>query len=165
MAYPKMLPRELLLLFVVTLVPSMPPSALGADDAVDTRPIPQSLLLEFLADDSTFTLIDARSPEEFDESHITGAVNVPVESVDQLLSRLPEDRSELIVVYCRTGKRAARLQSELNKRGYTDVRVLRSKQIVWFDDLAVFDCATSASDEFTDNETASLTVGLPEDSK
>lgn len=149
----------LLLLSVVTL-------SLGrAAFADDTKTIPQSLLLGFLADNSTFALIDARSPEEFNEAHISGAVNVPVGSVDDFTASLPDDHDQLIVVYCKTGKRAALLQSELEERGYTDVRVLRSNQIVWFDELAVFNCAAPSSQESNGNETAKLIDGLPEVTK
>jgi len=104
--------------------------------------VARELLLAYLVDNNTFTLIDARSAEEFDAAHIAGAVNVPAGSAREHASRLPEDHGAKIIVYCRSGKRAAALQSELDAMGYSDVRVLRAEQVTWFDGMAVFNCAT-----------------------
>jgi rhodanese-related sulfurtransferase len=157
---------QLPLLVVGALALSLAPLAIADGDAAgEAEPVPQSLLLEYLADDSRFTLVDARSPGEFNESHITGAVNVPVDSVDELINSLPEDPDEMIVVYCKTGKRARQLQSKLEDRGFTDVRVLQSDQIVWFDGMAVFNCATPPSRESAGNATARLVDGLSKESK
>jgi rhodanese-related sulfurtransferase len=103
-------------------------------------PVPQSLLLEYLADPSTFTLIDARSPEEYAESHIDGAINVPHDRLEEFAGGLPTARDGTVVVYCRTGKRAGRLQAQLAERGYSDVRVLEASQISSSDGLMVFNC-------------------------
>lgn len=108
-------------------------------------PVPQSLLLRFLADQSTFTLIDARSPEEYAESHIDGAINVPHDRLDEYGEALPAALDGTVVVYCRTGRRAGRLQAQLAERGYTDVRVLGPDQIFSGDGLMVFDCAANPS--------------------
>lgn len=108
-------------------------------------PVPQSLLLEFLADNSTFTLVDARTPAEFATSHINGAINLPHDSYDDELSLLPSELSAPIVIYCKTGKRAGELKKKLTERGYTNVRLLLPEQIFWFDSMAVFNCGTPAA--------------------
>lgn len=107
--------------------------------------VPQSLLLDYLADKSAFTLIDARSPGEYAESHIDGARNVPHDDLEQHLDALPAALDETIVVYCRTGKRAARLKAQLTERGYSDVRVLQPDQIFSSGDLMVFNCGVPES--------------------
>lgn len=123
--------------------------------------VPQSLLLRYLADNSAFTLIDARSPDEFASSHIAGAINIPYDAVDDGIDRLLPDSHAPIVIYCRTGKRAARLGMQLEERGYTNVRILRSDQIFWADGLAAFNCATPA----TQNAARVSTITLPEGSR
>lgn len=117
-------------------------------------PVPQALLLDFLADRSTFTLIDARSPEEYAEAHIDGARNVPHDQLDSHLDALPAAPGATIVVYCRTGKRAGRLKAQLAERGYTDVRVLQPEQIFSSGDLMVFNCGVSDSNSPAAIETA-----------
>lgn len=65
-------------------------------------------------------LLDVRTPEEFAEKHLPGAINIPL---DQLESRLvdvgPMDKP--VVVYCRTGRRSGQAAELLQKVGYTDV--------------------------------------------
>jgi len=127
--------------------------------APDTPTVSQSLLLEILADNPTFTLVDARSAEEFAASHIAGAINVPHDAADDRLPLLPSDLHEVIIIYCKTDKRAAALQTKLEERGYTDVRVLQSQQIFWFDGVAVFNCGVPASEESADDFISLLNEG------
>lgn len=61
-------------------------------------------------------LVDVRTPEEYATKHIEGAVNVPVDTVEAQ-DMGPKDKP--IVVYCGTGKRAARAAETLRKNGYT----------------------------------------------
>lgn len=104
--------------------------------------VDKSLLLSFLADSSTFTLIDARSADEYDAQHINGAINVPHDQLDAHLGALPDDPTAPVVIYCRTGKHASRLREALLQKGYTDVRVLPTRQIFWNDEVMVFNCGT-----------------------
>ncbi|MEX0975667.1 MAG: rhodanese-like domain-containing protein [Woeseia sp.] len=116
--------------------------------------VPQSLMLGFLADKSTFTLIDARSPEEYATTHIDGAVNIPHDQLADYDQTLPASLDKTVVVYCRTGKRAGELQAQLTQLGYTDVRVLQPQQIFASDNLMVFNCGASESKSLVVNKTA-----------
>lgn len=49
-------------------------------------------------------LIDVRTPEEFAEGRIAGAINVPLDSFDP--ARLPQAGSREIVLYCRSDRRS-----------------------------------------------------------
>lgn len=69
-------------------------------------------------------LLDVRSPGEFAEGHLPGAVNVPVQELEATLASLPVDRSREIVVYCRSGMRSARARTLLLKAGYAKVEDL-----------------------------------------
>lgn len=149
------------LLGPLLLAASLPVSA---DPEPQPTGVPQKLLLSYLADNSTFTLIDARTAEEFEAAHVAGAVNVPVDALDDSLERLPADRAAPIVIYCRTGRRATALREQLLDRGYTDVEVLRGDQIHWFDGMAVFNCATPSGTSAAD-QTASLIDGPREESQ
>lgn len=124
-------------------------SAFGQDGvAPPAAPVKQSELLGYLVEPTTFTLIDARSATEFAAEHVSGARNIPHDKVEAFAAELPADLGEPIVVYCRTGKRAALLADELRARGYTQVRTLRPDQLSWSDELVVFNCAASDTDTF-----------------
>ena len=50
-------------------------------------------------------LIDVRTPEEYRENHIEGAVNIPVYEIDNIKNEII-DPNKVILVYCKTGKRS-----------------------------------------------------------
>jgi len=47
-----------------------------------------------------FTVIDARTKEEFDEAHIFSAISIPEKDFDTLIYLLPKDKGVLLIVYC-----------------------------------------------------------------
>lgn len=118
----------------------------SAEHELAIEPIERSLLLDYLVDHSLFTLIDARSSEEFATNHIEGAINVPT-SAEQSpdLHALPTDKNSPLVVYCGSGKRATLLSNNLKKAGYRDVRVLPPRQIMFNETIVVFNCGVEES--------------------
>jgi len=141
-----------LLLLAISLTTLFLGQAALAEILTPHSPVPQSLLLKFLADNASFTLVDARSSVEFTTSNITGAINFPHDSSNDTLSMLPSDLNVPIVVYCKTGKRAGQLKTKLIERGYSNVRVLLPEQIIWFDGMAVFNCGTPAASQADDRK-------------
>ena len=72
--------------------------------------------------ESGYIIIDARTQEEYDEGHIPGAILIPeYEIADRAESELP-DKKQLILVYCRSGRRSKIAAEELAKLGYTNVK-------------------------------------------
>jgi len=47
-----------------------------------------------------FTVIDARTKEDYDEAHIFSAISIPVRDFEKLIGLLPKDRKAFLVVYC-----------------------------------------------------------------
>ena len=62
-------------------------------------------------------LLDVRTPEEFDERHIDGALNIPVQ---ELAARILElgPKTRPVVVYCRSGARSATAAALMKGAGY-----------------------------------------------
>ena len=54
-----------------------------------------------LAKGGQVLLVDARSPQEFAQVHILGAVNIPAERTRAEAARLPRDKRTPVVFYCR----------------------------------------------------------------
>lgn len=72
--------------------------------------------------ESGYIIIDARTQEEYDEWHIPGAILIPeYEIADRAEKELP-DKDQLILVYCRSGRRSKIAAEELVKLGYTNVK-------------------------------------------
>lgn len=67
------------------------------------------------------TVIDVRRPDEFDEAHIVGALNISVEAPD-FADRIAElDPDEPYLVYCRTGNRSAVAAAQMADAGIKDI--------------------------------------------
>ncbi|MFO0692097.1 MAG: rhodanese-like domain-containing protein [Polyangiales bacterium] len=62
------------------------------------------------------TLLDVRTPGEFAERHVDGALNVPVQELEERLGEVPRDRP--VVVYCLSGGRSAAASRMLAAAGY-----------------------------------------------
>ena len=72
--------------------------------------------------ESGYIIIDARTQSEYDEGHIPGAILIPeYEIADRAEKELP-DKKQLILVYCRSGRRSKIAAEELVKLGYTNVK-------------------------------------------
>ena len=72
--------------------------------------------------ESGYIILDARTQEEYDLGHIPGAILIPeYEIADRAEAELP-DKNQLILVYCRSGRRSKIAAEELVKLGYTNVK-------------------------------------------
>lgn len=65
-------------------------------------------------------LLDVRTKEEYQEYHIEGSVNIPLQVIDEV-QKVICDKNKRIYVYCLSGARSASATRFLKKFGYTDV--------------------------------------------
>lgn len=66
-------------------------------------------------------IIDVRTAQEFADEHLTGAINIPFDQIEQRRSELPRDKSQPLLIYCRSGRRAEVADASLNAMGYQHV--------------------------------------------
>src|SRR5215211_680805 len=76
-------------------------------------------------------LIDVREPHEWDEAHLEGATHVPQGELLDRISEVVPDRSDRIVLYCRTDNRSSRAADALQDLGYENVAVMRGGIVDW----------------------------------
>lgn len=69
-------------------------------------------------------LIDVRSPQEFKEGHLPGAINIPEYEIRKVKNEMPK-LNQQIVVYCQYGGRSREAYNMLRKMGYTNVYSLK----------------------------------------
>ena len=72
--------------------------------------------------ESGYIIIDARTQEEYDEGHIPGAILIPEYEIAARAENELPDKDQLILVYCRSGRRSKIAADELVKLGYTNVK-------------------------------------------
>lgn len=66
-------------------------------------------------------VLDVRTEEEYNEAHITGAINIPNESLSDAPPSELKDKEQLIMVYCRSGNRSKQAAKKLSAMGYTNI--------------------------------------------
>ena len=85
------------------------------------RQITMDEAVTMMAQETGYIILDVRRPDEFAEGHIPNAINVPNESIGTVeIPELP-DKNQLIMVYCRSGRRSKEASEKLVKLGYTNI--------------------------------------------
>ena len=69
-----------------------------------------------------YMILDVRTPEEFAEGHIEGAILIPDYEIGEKAESILTDKDQLILVYCRSGRRSKNAASELATLGYTNIK-------------------------------------------
>ena len=85
------------------------------------RQITMDEAVDMMAQESGYIILDVRRPDEFAAGHIPNAINVPNETIGT--AEIPElpDKDQLIMVYCRSGRRSKEASEKLVKLGYTNI--------------------------------------------
>lgn len=73
-------------------------------------------------DINDITLIDVRTPDEFNLGAINGAINIPLDDIRHHLNDIPKNKP--IVLYCGVGLRGYLASNILRQNGFNDVRNL-----------------------------------------
>ena len=69
-----------------------------------------------------YIILDVRTQDEFDESHIPGAVLIPHDEITEKAEDLLTNKDQLILVYCRSGRRSKLAAEALVELGYTNIK-------------------------------------------
>ena len=68
-----------------------------------------------------YILLDVRTKEEYESGYIPGAINIPLSDINEnVVSSLP-DKSQMILVYCRSGNRSRQASDKLVNLGYANI--------------------------------------------
>ena len=85
------------------------------------RQIGMDEAIAMMEEENDYIILDVRTPEEFAEKHIPGAINIPNETIGT--EDIPElaNKEQLIMVYCRSGNRSKQASEKLAALGYTNI--------------------------------------------
>ena len=85
------------------------------------RQISMDEAVTMMAQETGYIILDVRRADEFAAGHILNAINVPNETIGT--AEIPElpDKDQLIMVYCRSGRRSKEASEKLVKLGYTNI--------------------------------------------
>ena len=87
--------------------------------------------LEFQNELKNYTLIDIRTPREFAQGKIEGAVNINYYDKDFLEQISKFDTSKPLFIYCRSGSRTYNAAKKISDLGFTQVYDLNGGIINW----------------------------------
>ena len=77
---------------------------------------------EIMDNRDDYVILDTRTQEEYDEGHIPGAVLISYDEILQKAETVLTDKDQLILVYCRSGRRSKLAAEDLVKLGYTNIK-------------------------------------------
>ena len=69
-----------------------------------------------------YIILDVRTQEEYDQGHIPGAILIPDTDIEAKAEAILTDKSQLILVYCRSGRRSKLAAEALVDLGYTNIK-------------------------------------------
>lgn len=85
------------------------------------RQITMNEAVKIIEEESGYIILDVRRPDEFAAGHIPNAINIPNENIGT--TEIPElpNKEQMILVYCRSGRRSKEASEKLVKLGYSNV--------------------------------------------
>ena len=90
-------------------------------EEITYRQINMDEAITMMEEESGYIILDVRTPEEFSDKHIPGAINIPNETIGTTeIPELPK-KDQLILVYCRSGNRSKQASEKLAALGYTNI--------------------------------------------
>ena len=93
----------------------------GTGNSASYHQITQEEAKEMMTKNDGHIIVDVRRQDEYDEGHIPGAVLIPNESItDKQPEQLP-DLNQVILIYCRSGRRSKEASQKLADMGYTNI--------------------------------------------
>ena len=69
-----------------------------------------------------YVILDTRTQQEYDQGHIPGAFLIPHDEILEKAESVLTDKNQLILVYCRSGRRSKLAAEDLVKLGYTNIK-------------------------------------------
>ena len=113
--------KRLKKLILMILSTGLLTSCSSSEIAASYRQISIDEAVKMMKDEKNYIILDVRRPDEYAEGHIPGAINVPNEEIGTAeIAELPS-KSQLILVYCRSGRRSKEASEKLVKLGYTNI--------------------------------------------
>ena len=77
---------------------------------------------EIMDQEQGYVILDVREQDEYAAGHIPGAILIPYTQIDEKANDTLPDKDQLILVYCRSGRRSKIAAEALVELGYTNIK-------------------------------------------
>ncbi len=85
------------------------------------KTISQEEAKRIMDEEEGYLILDVRTEEEYKEGHIPNAINIPNEIISENTTTILNDKEQIILVYCRSGRRSKEASEKLIKLGYNNI--------------------------------------------
>lgn len=82
-------------------------------------------LMYVISSNPNSILLDVRSPQEFKEGHLNGAINIPLYELETCCHCNLKEKDKIVIVYCQSGIRSKKAIKILNKNGFKNLYHLK----------------------------------------
>jgi rhodanese-related sulfurtransferase len=79
--------------------------------------------IEMMQNHPEMLVLDVRTKEEFEETHLENALNIPVQILEKSMDKLNNYKQQKILVYCRSGNRSVKASRILEKNAFIPLNV------------------------------------------
>ena len=77
---------------------------------------------QIMDSEEDYIILDVREQDEYDAGHIPGAILIPYTQIAEKAEEVLTDKDQLILVYCRSGRRSKIAAEALAELGYTNIK-------------------------------------------
>ena len=113
-------------ILLITLVAAMLLTACGQAKERDQGAVYMNITAEeakrIMDSEEGYIILDVRTREEYDQGHIPGATQISHEEIAEKAEQVLTDKEQLILVYCRSGRRSKIAAEALAELGYTNIK-------------------------------------------
>lgn len=113
--------KKLILIFMAAMLLT----ACAQDRKSDREAVYQNITAEeakqIMDTEKGYLILDVRTQEEYDQLHIPGAVLIPDTDIAEQAEQILTDKDQLLLVYCRSGRRSKLASEILVELGYTNI--------------------------------------------
>ena len=96
--------------------------AMGNACFAQATDISQAELMQRIKAKHAQLILDVRSPEEYKEGHVPGAINIPYDQIDSRLAEIGSYKNKDVVLYCVSGGRAEKAANILQSAGFSKLQ-------------------------------------------
>ena len=111
---------------IVVLLAAMLLAACGQDKENDREAVYVNITAEeakkIMDSEEGYIILDVRTQEEYDQGHIPGAMLIPNTEIETKAEEVLMDKDQLLLVYCRSGRRSKLASEILVELGYTNIK-------------------------------------------
>jgi rhodanese-related sulfurtransferase len=100
-----------------------------AADVIDVKP--ETVLERSAKKDKSLVILDVRTPEEFAEGHVPGAINISHDKLQDRIGELMSAKDKDIVLYCRSGRRTGLAADTLKAAGFEKLYHIEGDMQKW----------------------------------